>query len=199
MSTASSQPQAAAPPAPGMPAAAPSAPAGTGGVPALPLPLSSLGGDDGAPKPRIKWDEPTIALHDLDRGTRQKIVEPETPFARRRQIRLFDDDDDDDDLRDLAAPAVDVVQRPGDFLVVPSSCPHAVENRGDRPTVAIAANFVDDANLDATIADLRQLSDHGAWASEERDPGGAAALATHLEAVRRRRRDDAPSLFFENG
>ena len=27
------------------------------------------------------WDEPTIAEHDKERGTRQKIDEPDTPFA----------------------------------------------------------------------------------------------------------------------
>jgi hypothetical protein len=30
---------------------------------------------------KIIWDEDTIALHDLDRGTRQKIDEPDTPFT----------------------------------------------------------------------------------------------------------------------
>ncbi|GMH63000.1 hypothetical protein TrRE_jg10844 [Triparma retinervis] len=30
---------------------------------------------------KIEWDEETIALHDLDRGTRQKIDEPDTPFT----------------------------------------------------------------------------------------------------------------------
>ena len=30
---------------------------------------------------RIRWDEETIAEHDLLRGTRQKIDEPDTPFA----------------------------------------------------------------------------------------------------------------------
>jgi protein phosphatase inhibitor 2 len=29
---------------------------------------------------KITWDEVTIAEHDLDRGTRQKIEEPETPY-----------------------------------------------------------------------------------------------------------------------
>ncbi|ETW04136.1 hypothetical protein H310_04494 [Aphanomyces invadans] len=33
-----------------------------------------------AARPRIKWDEETIALHDLDRGTRMKIEEPNTPY-----------------------------------------------------------------------------------------------------------------------
>lgn len=28
----------------------------------------------------IRWDEATIAEHDLDRGTRQRISEPKTPF-----------------------------------------------------------------------------------------------------------------------
>mmetsp|Transcript_2993 Transcript_2993/g.6076 ORF Transcript_2993/g.6076 Transcript_2993/m.6076 type:complete len:207 (+) Transcript_2993:167-787(+) len=30
---------------------------------------------------KIIWDEETIALHDLDRGTRQKIDEPDTPYT----------------------------------------------------------------------------------------------------------------------
>nr|CCA19684.1 conserved hypothetical protein [Albugo laibachii Nc14] len=29
---------------------------------------------------RIKWDEETIARHNLDRGTRMKIEEPKTPY-----------------------------------------------------------------------------------------------------------------------
>jgi hypothetical protein len=29
---------------------------------------------------RVKWDEKTIAEHDLERGTRMKIDEPKTPF-----------------------------------------------------------------------------------------------------------------------
>eukprot|EP00518_Triparma_eleuthera_P000993 CAMPEP_0182460492 /NCGR_PEP_ID=MMETSP1319-20130603/5349_1 /TAXON_ID=172717 /ORGANISM="Bolidomonas pacifica, Strain RCC208" /LENGTH=53 /DNA_ID=CAMNT_0024659597 /DNA_START=209 /DNA_END=367 /DNA_ORIENTATION=- len=36
------------------------------------------------PKPRatkLTWDEAGIAEHDLTRGTRQKIDEPDTPFA----------------------------------------------------------------------------------------------------------------------
>ena len=28
----------------------------------------------------VTWDEETIALHDLDRGTRMKIDEPTTPY-----------------------------------------------------------------------------------------------------------------------
>jgi len=47
-------------------------------------------------KPRVTFDEPVIAMHDLDRGTRMKIDEPDTPFARRRRPKLFDDEDDDD-------------------------------------------------------------------------------------------------------
>ncbi|CAH0482761.1 unnamed protein product [Peronospora belbahrii] len=30
--------------------------------------------------PRVTWDEETIALHNLDRGTRTKIDEPNTPY-----------------------------------------------------------------------------------------------------------------------
>ena len=41
----------------------------------------------------IKWDEATIAAHDLERGTRQKIEEPDTPFER----GLFDDEEDPDE------------------------------------------------------------------------------------------------------
>lgn len=34
----------------------------------------------GMPKKGVKWDEETIAEHDLHRGTRQKIEEPKTPW-----------------------------------------------------------------------------------------------------------------------
>eukprot|EP00937_MAST-01D_sp_MAST-1D-sp2_P004778 g4778.t1 len=40
---------------------------------------SSAGGSDGA-RPRLTWDEETIAEHDKDRGTRMKIDEPDTPY-----------------------------------------------------------------------------------------------------------------------
>jgi hypothetical protein len=31
-------------------------------------------------KIHVKWDEETIAKHDLERGTRMKIEEPNTPY-----------------------------------------------------------------------------------------------------------------------
>ncbi|CAK0893520.1 unnamed protein product, partial [Prorocentrum cordatum] len=34
------------------------------------------------PEQRVQWDEANIAEHDKERGTRQKIVEPPTPWAR---------------------------------------------------------------------------------------------------------------------
>jgi len=34
------------------------------------------------PFKNVHWDEETIAVHDLERGTRQKIDEPDTPFVR---------------------------------------------------------------------------------------------------------------------
>ena len=30
----------------------------------------------------IRWDDPTIAEHDKERGTRMKVEEPKTPFHR---------------------------------------------------------------------------------------------------------------------
>ena len=59
-----------------------------------PMKMPALETDE---KPRVTFDEHVIAEHDLDRGTRMKIDEPETPFARRRRPKLFDDEDDDDD------------------------------------------------------------------------------------------------------
>ena len=43
-------------------------------------------------KQQVQWDEETIAEHDKDRGTRQIIDEPPTPY------RYGDDDDNSDDL-----------------------------------------------------------------------------------------------------
>lgn len=40
----------------------------------------SGGADSGQDKPHVTWDEETIALHDLQRGTRMKIEEPNTPY-----------------------------------------------------------------------------------------------------------------------
>lgn len=37
-------------------------------------------GDGGEDKPHVTWDEETIAEHNLLRGTRQKIDEPNTPY-----------------------------------------------------------------------------------------------------------------------
>ena len=39
----------------------------------------------------VTWDEETIARHDLDRGSRMKIEEPNTPF------HYYDSDQDGDD------------------------------------------------------------------------------------------------------
>jgi hypothetical protein len=46
-------------------------------------PHAGGGGRLGSREPRaarIRWDEPTLAAHDLERGTRKKIAEPKTPF-----------------------------------------------------------------------------------------------------------------------
>jgi len=37
----------------------------------------------------IQWDEPTIAEHDKDRGTRMKIEEPDTPFNHSSTLYAF--------------------------------------------------------------------------------------------------------------
>jgi hypothetical protein len=34
----------------------------------------------------IQWDEPTIAEHDKERGTRKKILEPKTPYRPPRDL-----------------------------------------------------------------------------------------------------------------
>ena len=39
-------------------------------------------------KDGVKWDEWTIAEHDKERGTRQKIDEPKTPFVTEGEIVL---------------------------------------------------------------------------------------------------------------
>ncbi|TYZ59991.1 hypothetical protein PybrP1_002166 [[Pythium] brassicae (nom. inval.)] len=41
---------------------------------------SALHSHQHAEKPHVSWDEETIAEHDLLRGTRQKIDEPNTPY-----------------------------------------------------------------------------------------------------------------------
>jgi len=41
---------------------------------------------------RIKWDEEVIAEHDKERGTRQKIDEPPTPFAYESDRESVDSD-----------------------------------------------------------------------------------------------------------
>ena len=37
---------------------------------------------EGGQRPHLTWDEETIAEHDKERGTRMKIDEPDTPYAR---------------------------------------------------------------------------------------------------------------------
>mmetsp|Transcript_129541 Transcript_129541/g.415313 ORF Transcript_129541/g.415313 Transcript_129541/m.415313 type:complete len:365 (-) Transcript_129541:16-1110(-) len=53
----------------------------------------------GRPKPktlgRVTWDEEAITEHDKDRGTRQKIDEPDTPFAHSPQ-KVSDSGSEDD-------------------------------------------------------------------------------------------------------
>lgn len=53
------------------------------------MPLAARGGlkkPGGARKPGLTWDEATIAEHDLERGTRQKIEEPNTPWIGSPQM-----------------------------------------------------------------------------------------------------------------
>ncbi len=53
-------------------------------APTSPAPLDPSTTSDrllrGGSKRGIQWDEPTIAEHDKERGTRKKILEPKTPF-----------------------------------------------------------------------------------------------------------------------
>ncbi|CAJ1375843.1 unnamed protein product [Effrenium voratum] len=42
---------------------------------------------------RVHWDEQCIAEHDKERGTRQKIDEPDTPFVRSPQTSDSEDED----------------------------------------------------------------------------------------------------------
>jgi hypothetical protein len=44
--------------------------------------MSGAGAEDPNARRSIRWDEAVIAEHDRDRGTRQKIDEPKTPFER---------------------------------------------------------------------------------------------------------------------
>ncbi len=55
--------------------------AGGGGAP----PSSSPDGER-KPKRGIQWDEPTIAEHDKERGSRKKIAEPKTPYRPPRGL-----------------------------------------------------------------------------------------------------------------
>ena len=54
---------------------------------------------------RIKWDEEAIAEHDKERGTRQKIDEPPTPFAYES-----DGDSVDSDIWQYNHPESDITE-----------------------------------------------------------------------------------------
>lgn len=54
---------------------------------------------------RIKWDEEAIAEHDKERGTRQKIDEPPTPFAYES-----DGDSVDSDIWQYNHPEPDITE-----------------------------------------------------------------------------------------
>ena len=41
----------------------------------------------------VKFDEEIIAEHDKDRGTRQKIDEPKTPYANEEEDEQMQDED----------------------------------------------------------------------------------------------------------
>ena len=74
--------------------------------------------------------------------------------------------------------------RAGDLVLVPSRCPHAVQNE-DGTTVALALNFVDRTNLAAAISQLRERA-------ADDDDDGAARLADALESCRDSDDDDHP-------
>lgn len=50
-------------------------------------------------KSRVTWDEHIIAEHDKDRGTRQKIDEPDTPFVRSPQTTSDNEEQHDAPVR----------------------------------------------------------------------------------------------------
>lgn len=83
--------------------------------------------EDGEGKPHVTWDEETIAEHDLLRGTRQKIDEPNTPY------HYYGSDQEEDaaavgehgavsPTRSLSgkesAPAIEVCVRPAILLLL---------------------------------------------------------------------------------
>lgn len=42
--------------------------------------IDSIEANSASKRKGVQWDEPTIAEHDKERGTRKKIAEPKTPF-----------------------------------------------------------------------------------------------------------------------
>ena len=57
--------------------------------------------------PHIQWDEETIAEHDKERGTRQKIDEPPTPYAYGTESPMAVDEKGEDGVVLGSSPAGD--------------------------------------------------------------------------------------------
>lgn len=67
----------------------------------------------------------------------------------------------------------ELVLHPGEVLFVPGGTPHAVENLTD--SLAVAGNFVDEANLEEALADMRLL------AKRDASVGAAADALAEME------------------
>lgn len=70
----------------------------------------------------------------------------------------------------LRAQPIEVIQRAGDIVFIPGGTPHAVENLED--IIGVSMNYVDAANVDSALAELRQSA-----------LAGDASYAALLEAL----------------
>eukprot|EP00435_Cladocopium_sp_Y103_P072624 s216_g40.t2 len=88
------------------------------------------------PAARVHWDEECIAEHDKDRGTRQKIDEPDTPFVRSPTVS------DDEEEKSASAPRLRAIGAPPEPHAEPRELPaergtEAVEVAKPRPRVQL--------------------------------------------------------------
>ncbi|CAE7504342.1 unnamed protein product, partial [Symbiodinium pilosum] len=78
------------------------------------------------------------------------------------------------------ARRIDVDLEEGEVLFVPGGAPHLVVNLTD--TVAFAGNFLDDSNLEATLADIKEMAAKEGRL-EAKEPGPMEGFLSALEEM----------------
>lgn len=138
------------------------------------------------PNQRVTWDEKAIAEHDKERGTRQKIDEPDTPFIRSPQTASDSEGEkgggplsSDDEQRRLSIRSP--IHIPG--LEAGKQNPSAMPTRSpadDLVNVGAIADRLNDWVLNGELQRDRKRSDHASSRGDVSSSGDEEAQKSRM-------------------